>query len=93
MNATILLVGNYNITERNAYKGLQHGRLNRVFELAGMLCQPHPQSPLSTSERMLFRCRLRCRLHRKLIKNGGAWMGHRIQGIRPPPRNWRWLRL
>jgi hypothetical protein len=38
MNATILLVGNYNITERNAYKGLQHGRLNRVFELAGMLC-------------------------------------------------------
>jgi hypothetical protein len=35
-----LLVGNYNIIEHNAYKGLRHGWLNRVSELAGMLCQP-----------------------------------------------------
>jgi hypothetical protein len=36
------LGGNYNIAEHNAYKGLHHGRLNRVFELAGVLCQPRP---------------------------------------------------
>jgi hypothetical protein len=30
----------YNITKHNGYKGLHHGQLNRVFELAGMLCQP-----------------------------------------------------
>jgi hypothetical protein len=40
VNATNLLVGNYNITEHNAYKGLRGGRLNRVFELVGVLCQP-----------------------------------------------------
>jgi hypothetical protein len=28
MNATSLCVGNYNITEHNAYKGLWHGQLN-----------------------------------------------------------------
>jgi hypothetical protein len=38
--AACLLVGNYNIAEHNAYKGLRHGRLNQVFELASMLCQP-----------------------------------------------------
>jgi hypothetical protein len=35
--AASLLVGNYNISEHNAYKGLRHGRLNRVFELASVL--------------------------------------------------------
>jgi hypothetical protein len=43
VNATNLLVGNYNIPEHNTYKGLRHGRLNHVFELAGVLCQPHPE--------------------------------------------------
>jgi hypothetical protein len=38
MNAASLLVSNYNITKHNAYNGLWHGRLNRVFELAGILC-------------------------------------------------------
>jgi hypothetical protein len=38
-----LLVGNYNIAEHNATKGLHHGRLNRVFELAGVLYQPRPE--------------------------------------------------
>jgi hypothetical protein len=40
VNVTNLLVGNYNIVEHNAYKGLRHRRLNRVLELAGVLCQP-----------------------------------------------------
>jgi hypothetical protein len=40
-NAASLLVGNYNISKHNAYLGLQHGRLNRVFELAGV----RPASP------------------------------------------------
>jgi AmiR/NasT family two-component response regulator len=35
--AASLLVDNYNISEHNAYKGLRHGRLNRVFELASVL--------------------------------------------------------
>jgi hypothetical protein len=42
-NATNLLVGKYNIVEHKAYQGLQHGRLNRIFELAGVLCQPLPE--------------------------------------------------
>jgi hypothetical protein len=42
VNAASLLMGNYNITKHNAYKGLRHGRLNQVFELAGVLCQPRP---------------------------------------------------
>jgi hypothetical protein len=29
--------------KHKAYKGLHHGRVNRVFELAGFLCQPHPE--------------------------------------------------
>jgi AmiR/NasT family two-component response regulator len=42
-NAASLLVGNYNIAEQNAYKGLRHGRVNHMFELAGMLCQPRSE--------------------------------------------------
>jgi hypothetical protein len=41
VNAAKLLVGKYNVLEHNAYTKLRHGQLNRVFELAGMLCQPH----------------------------------------------------
>jgi hypothetical protein len=37
------LVARYNIMEHNAYQGLQHGRLNRIFELARILCQPCPK--------------------------------------------------
>jgi methanogenic corrinoid protein MtbC1 len=43
MNAANLLVRNYNITKHNTYKGHQHGHLNRVFELAGVLCRPRPE--------------------------------------------------
>jgi hypothetical protein len=42
-NAVNLLVGNYNIVEHNAYQGLRYGRLNRIFELVGVLCQPRPE--------------------------------------------------
>jgi hypothetical protein len=42
-SAASLLVGNYNMSEHNAYKGLWHGQLNRVFELAGVLCQPRSE--------------------------------------------------
>jgi hypothetical protein len=38
VTATNSLVGNYNIMEYNAYIGLQHGCLNLVFELVGVLC-------------------------------------------------------
>jgi hypothetical protein len=52
-NAVNLLVGNYNVTEHNACQGLRHGRLNHVFELVGVLCQPDPelvvQKPKSAS--------------------------------------------
>jgi hypothetical protein len=41
--ATNELVGQYNITEHNAYHGLWYGRLNHVFELAGALYQPRPK--------------------------------------------------
>jgi hypothetical protein len=44
MNAASLLVGNYNITEHNAYKGLRHGWLNWVFELVGVLYRPRQES-------------------------------------------------
>jgi hypothetical protein len=44
VNSMNLLVGNYNITEHNAYSGLQHGRLNRILELAEVLYQPQPES-------------------------------------------------
>jgi hypothetical protein len=37
------LVGRYNLAEHKAYKGLHHGQLNRVFELAGFFCQPRPE--------------------------------------------------
>jgi hypothetical protein len=33
------LVSRYTIMEHNTYKGLCHGRVNHVFELAGFLCQ------------------------------------------------------
>jgi hypothetical protein len=39
--AANLLVGNYNVMERNSYTGLRHAWLNHVFELAGVLCEPH----------------------------------------------------
>jgi hypothetical protein len=42
-NVASLLVGNYNITKHNAYKGLRHRRLNQVFDLASVLCQSHPE--------------------------------------------------
>jgi hypothetical protein len=42
-NAVNELVGKYNIAENNAYQGLQYGRLNRIFELAKICSQPHPE--------------------------------------------------
>jgi hypothetical protein len=42
-DAANLLVGRYNIAEHTAYQGLQHGRLNRIFELAGILCLSQPE--------------------------------------------------
>jgi hypothetical protein len=42
-NAANLLVGKYNIAEHNAYKGLHHRWLNHMFQLAGVLCQPHAE--------------------------------------------------
>jgi hypothetical protein len=35
-----LLVGNYCAMEHNTYMGLRHGRLNHIFELAGLPYQP-----------------------------------------------------
>jgi hypothetical protein len=43
VNATNLLVGNYNITEHNPYKGIWHGRLNHILDLVGLLYQPRPK--------------------------------------------------
>jgi hypothetical protein len=42
-NVVNLLVGNYYIVEHKAYQGLRHGRLNRIFELARVLCQSRPE--------------------------------------------------
>jgi hypothetical protein len=42
-DAASLLVGRYNIAEHTAYQGLQHGHLNRIFELVGILCPPQPE--------------------------------------------------
>jgi hypothetical protein len=44
MSTANLLVGNYNVVVHNAYIRFWHGWLNRVFELAGVLFQPHPES-------------------------------------------------
>jgi hypothetical protein len=41
-NAANLFIGNYNIVEHKAYQVLQYGWLNRIFELARVLCQPDP---------------------------------------------------
>jgi AmiR/NasT family two-component response regulator len=41
-DATNELVARYNISEHTAYQGIRHGWLNRVFELAIILCQPRP---------------------------------------------------
>jgi hypothetical protein len=38
-----MLIVNYCVTEHNSCTGLRHGQLNRVFELADVLCQPHPK--------------------------------------------------
>jgi hypothetical protein len=46
VNVANLLVGKYIIMEHNAYTGLRYGQLNRVFELAGVLCQPHVEPVL-----------------------------------------------
>jgi hypothetical protein len=51
VNAASLLVGNYNTTEHNTYKGLRYGRLNRVFELADVLCQPRPELNICTARK------------------------------------------
>jgi hypothetical protein len=42
-NVVNLLVGNYNIVEHKAYQGLRYSRLNHIFELARVLCQPRPE--------------------------------------------------
>jgi hypothetical protein len=34
------LVGRYNLMKHNAYQGLWHRWLNRIFELVGILYQP-----------------------------------------------------
>jgi hypothetical protein len=41
-----VLVGRYNITKHNSYKGLWHGWINRIFELVGVICQPCPEPPI-----------------------------------------------
>jgi hypothetical protein len=38
-----LLDGKYNIAEHKANHGLRHGRLNHIFGLVGVLCQPRPE--------------------------------------------------
>jgi hypothetical protein len=43
MNVANMLVGKYNVVECNTYTRLWYGQLNRVFELAGVLCQPRPE--------------------------------------------------
>jgi hypothetical protein len=50
VRAANLLVGNYNIAKHKAYIGLCHGRLNHVFELAGLHYQPCPE-PISHASR------------------------------------------
>jgi hypothetical protein len=52
------LVGNYNAAGHNAYQGLQHGRLNHVFMLVGVLCQPN-LNPLCRNASLLPRHQLR----------------------------------
>jgi hypothetical protein len=45
------LIGWYNLAEHKAYKGLCHGWVNHVFELANFLCQPRPE-PAGTKRKM-----------------------------------------
>jgi hypothetical protein len=42
-DATNELGGRYTVAGHIAYQGLRHGRLNCIFELAGVLIQPHPE--------------------------------------------------
>jgi hypothetical protein len=87
VNAAKLLVGKYNVLEHNAYTKLRRGQLNRVFELAGMLCQPHLE-PIPIKRKLLLHPWLRLRLRRKPIRNGGAQRCHSIRGIRLLRRSW-----
>jgi hypothetical protein len=82
-NAVNLLVGNYNITEHNAYKGLRHGRLNCVLELARVLCQPRPEPIVWKRKPAIMAL---APTLRKLQKNGSVGKDHPISGLRPPQK-------
>jgi hypothetical protein len=74
VNAASLLVGNYNITEHNTYKGIRHGRLNRVFELASVVCQPHPE-PIVRKQKAVVPLPAPVPPTQKTDKNGGTQKG------------------
>jgi hypothetical protein len=89
MNATNLLVGNYNIAEHNAYKGLRHGMLNHVFELAYVLCQPHAEPIVRTARKQKSAATVPASALKKIQKRGGARKVHPALGIKPLRKSWR----
>jgi hypothetical protein len=64
------LVGRYNIAEHNVYQGLQYGRLNRIFELAGTLYQPRPE-PVVRKRKVKSSAVVTALVARKLLVNEG----------------------
>jgi hypothetical protein len=79
-NTTNLLVGNYNVTEHNTCQGLRHGQVNYVFELAGVLYQPHPE-PMVWKHKSTGT--LPPSTQKEFRKNEGIPEGHPVLGLRP----------
>jgi hypothetical protein len=91
MNTTNLLVGNYNIVEHNTYKGIRHGRLNRVLELASVLYQPHTEPNVRTARKQKSAAMASTPALKKSYKKGGVQKVRLTLGIRPLRKSWRWL--
>jgi hypothetical protein len=81
---------NYSPTEHNACSKLRHGRLNHVFELAGMSYQPHLEPIACTSKNarpQLWWCNIR---HKRWLRRSGRKLCP-VRGTRPPSKRMRWI--
>jgi hypothetical protein len=90
--ATNQLVGNYNATEHSACSKLWHGRLNHIFELAGVNYQSHVE-PIaraskkwrgSAAELPSQTMRAKKRKRKKISSRSGDWTFERENTLAKP---------
>jgi hypothetical protein len=84
------LVGWYNLVEHKAYKGLHHGRLNRVSMLAGFLYQPRPD-PAGCKRKMKSFDAVMAPVSRKLLESEGEAESWHVLKRAPPLKRLWWL--